>query len=109
MRKFLVLGLICLSALSVSANNKVMNKLYMNANCFVNGGVNAVCEACNYSYNRPVRCAMQIRGMSSRGFWFNGNQFGVLYPGQCMNGYVYANNPYVDPLVDANASVNCQF
>jgi len=81
----------------------------LNANCYLNGGSNAVCEACNFQYNRVIRCSMQIRGMSSRGFWFNGYQNAIVYPGQCMNGYVYANNPYVDPLVDSQARVNCSF
>ena len=102
MMKFKVL----LATLFLSVSTYAVN---LRANCWVNGGVNAVCEACNFSYHRPIFCSMQVRGVSSRGFWFNGMQSGVVYPGQCINGYVYANNPYIDPLVHATANTQCQF
>ncbi|WP_417335482.1 hypothetical protein [Halobacteriovorax marinus] len=84
-------------------------KLNFAANCWINGGANAVCETCNFAYSRPIFCQMSIQGVTSRGFWFNGQQQGVVYPGQCISGYVYANNSYMDPLVNANANTNCRF
>lgn len=103
--KLLIVALAFLSTFTYAVEKRVN----LNANCYVNGGANAVCEVCNFAYSRPVQCAMQIRGLTSRRFWFNGHQNGIVYPGQCMNGYVYANNPYVDPLIDAQARVNCRF
>ncbi len=98
---------ICLLFLAISVAPSARVQLY--ANCWLNGGVSAACETCNYNYNVPIRCQMSIRGLSYRGFWFTSNQSQILYPGQCMNGHVYANNPYYDSLVDASASTYCSF
>ena len=98
---------IIFSASSTSANSNY--KINMRANCFINGGANAVCEVCNYQFSRPILCQMTMRGLTSRRFFMNGQQTGVVLPGQCMQGFVYANNPYVDPLIDAQANVSCRF
>lgn len=84
---------------------------YVNAsaNCWVNGGGQAVCEVCNSYYSSPIACRMNIRGLTANGYWLNGRQSGYVMPGQCINGYVRANNPYVDPLIDANVNFNCRF
>ncbi|WP_372652991.1 hypothetical protein [Halobacteriovorax sp.] len=92
--------------LTFSVNAQTVN---LKANCYLSGGKSAVCEVCNDSYSRPIRCAMKIRGITSYGYWFKGSQRGVLRPGSCMSGYVSANNPYTDPLVDAQAYASCRF
>jgi hypothetical protein len=79
------------------------------ANCYINGGSVAYCEACNFSYTRPVVCQMNIQGQTSYGFSLQGFQNGWVQSGQCIRGQVYANNPWRDPLVFANAFVNCRF
>ncbi|MCF8059230.1 MAG: hypothetical protein K9K67_08040 [Bacteriovoracaceae bacterium] len=78
------------------------------ANCWLNGGTNAVCEACNNTY-QPLYCEMQVQGVTNASYWFDGFQNGYVYSGQCIRGVVYANNPYVDPLVNARAVVRCRF
>ncbi|MGI4992000.1 hypothetical protein ACRXCV_05195 [Halobacteriovorax sp. GFR7] len=80
-----------------------------NANCWVNGGGQAVCEVCNHYYSRPIYCNMNMRGLTAYGAWMTAFQNGYVMPGQCINGFVRANNPYVDPLVDANVNFNCRF
>lgn len=80
----------------------------VNANCQLFSGVRAACEACNWQ-GRPMYCKMKIKGRTSYGAWFNGNQSGWVGPGLCISGYVAANNPYRDPLVSANAKVRCRF
>lgn len=102
----LLLAFLFTLPLSTSANQQKFN---LNATCFLQSGAQAVCEVCNYQFSRPVACEMQARGLTSRRFWFTGFNRAILYPGQCMNAVVYANNPYVDPLIDARAAVNCRF
>ena len=86
-----------------------VEKINIQANCWISGGANAVCEVCNYQFSQPMLCQMNVSGKTYRGFNFQGIQKGVVVPGQCMNGYVYANNPSFDPLIDAWANVNCRF
>jgi hypothetical protein len=81
----------------------------INANCFTDGGRVGYCEACNFAYARPVFCQMNIQGQTSYGYSFQAVQRGWVFSGQCIRGQVYANNPYRDPLVFANAFVNCRF
>lgn len=78
------------------------------ANCFLISGAKAQCEACNFAGYRPVTCTLNIQGRTYSGFTFNGTQSQVLLPGQCMRGFVYANNPYRDPLAGAFGNVVCR-
>ena len=80
----------------------------VNANCSVNAG-NIQCTACNYSYNRAISCRLDARAVSAYGYWMNQYNTGTLYPGNCMNVYIYANNPYNDPIVNGSASAQCRF
>lgn len=78
------------------------------ANCLLNGGVNAVCKACNSTY-QTMYCEMRVQGVTRSSFWYNGFQSGHVSSGQCIQGFVYANNPYLDPLINASATVQCRF
>ncbi len=78
------------------------------AYCEINAGQSAICEVCNYESYRPIRCEMSIRGQTLYGFWFQGHQVGSITYGQCMYGYVYANNPMRDPLVSVDAYATCR-
>lgn len=81
----------------------------VNANCFLSSGATASCEACNFVSHRPIFCRMKVQGQTSYGAWFKGNQAGWVSSGQCIFGNVYANNPYIDPLIFADARVQCRF
>lgn len=96
--------LVVLSVISINSNAYFTSR----ANCFLINGAKAQCEACNFASYRPLRCSLNIQGQTSRGFFFTGVQHGVIMPGQCMRGFVFANNPYMDPLVGANANVTCR-
>ncbi len=101
--KAAVLLLSTLFALEASAN-----WFRLPASCFVNSGVSASCQACNYNY-RPIFCSFTTNGVTYRGSYFQGFNNTWIYPGNCANGYVYAQNPYIDPLASANATVNCRY
>ncbi len=79
------------------------------ANCYINNYSSASCQACNWNSYRPMFCHMNVSAQSSRGAFFNAFQNGYVYPGQCITGFVRANNPYFDPLVFAQANVRCRF
>lgn len=76
--------------------------------CQVQAGQQAVCQVCNGA-NAVVFCDMRMRGYTALGYnlqeWAQGN----IFPGQCMTGYVYAFNPYNDPLTYAEGYANCSF
>lgn len=103
---FLVILSVNLAAQSVetmSSENTFTQRGY----CEINAGDSATCEICNYESYRPIRCQMSIRGKTLYGLWFQGSQYGAIAYGQCMYGYVYANNPMRDPLISAEASATC--
>ncbi len=100
---------IVITFLLLTLTTNAQSRVNLKANCYINGGKNAVCEVCNNRYSRPIRCSMKIKGITSYGYWFKGNQNGIVYPGSCMSGYVSANNSYRDPLVDAQAYASCRF
>ena len=100
MRNVLIALLFSTFSMSVSAFYT------LSASCFVNNGRSAVCTACNYRYT-VARCQMGISGRTFRGAWINGQQYMTLLPGQCAQGYVFANNAFIDPLRFANANVRC--
>ncbi|ATH08646.1 hypothetical protein BIY24_12020 [Halobacteriovorax marinus] len=101
MRAFLIA---VLALVSVSSNAYYTAA----ANCFLVSGAQAQCEACNFAGYRPLTCTLNVQGRTSYGYSFNGVQTKVLLPGQCMRGFVYANNPYMDPLVGAFGNVTCR-
>lgn len=77
-------------------------------NCsFVNQSY-ATCTLYNNSV-RPIYCTANARGRTWRGFWVNASGHGVVYPGQFMNVYVRAHNPYYDPIVSARAVAHCRY
>ena len=59
--------------------------------------------------NRPVQCRIQARGQTVMGFWAKVYENVIIYPGQYGYAYVYAKNPYNDPLVYVDGSANCGF
>lgn len=101
MKKLSVLALVLMSFQAQAWFN-------LNANCYIQGGVQAQCEVCNFISYRPIRCVMNVRGVSSYGAHMTAQLNGIIQPGVCANGYVRANNPYIDPLVHATAVVRCQ-
>ncbi|WP_372656214.1 hypothetical protein [Halobacteriovorax sp.] len=96
--------LVVLSIISINSNAYFTSR----ANCFLISGSKAQCEACNYASYRPIQCTLNIQGRTSYGNSFNGVQSGVILPGQCMRGFVFANNPFRDPLVSAFGNVTCR-
>lgn len=97
--------LVCMALFSLSSN---VQAFYVEANCYVQSGARAVCEVCNHQ-GSPMLCEIRSRGLTSRGAWINNRGRGVIQAGQCATTWVQANNPYIDPLVDASASANCRF
>lgn len=63
---------------------------------------------CN-NFGRPIYCDGNVYGQTRFGATMYGTINGPVYPGSCINGYVYANNPYADPLVIVNGQVDCQW
>ena len=96
--------LVVLSIFSINSNAYFTSR----ANCFLVNGSKAQCEACNFASYRPIQCTLNIQGRTSYGYTFTGVQNGLIMPGQCMRGFVFANNPYMDPLVGAFANVTCR-
>ncbi|MCP4911898.1 MAG: hypothetical protein GY909_02175 [Oligoflexia bacterium] len=95
--------LVCLlSSINVFSYNNVQ------ARCFLQSGVQAICEVCNFVAYRPIRCDVVTKGQTSRGFYYTSRNLVQINPGACMNTYVYAQNPALDPLVFANAQTYCQ-
>lgn len=88
-----------------SASEEVFNK---QAYCEINAGQSARCEVCNFESYRPIFCQMSIKAKTLYGFWFNGQQHGMVAPGQCMYGYTYARNPMRDPLISVSAQASCR-
>lgn len=66
------------------------------------------CQVYNNT-GRPVYCQIQAQGMTARGSWANGFVNGWIAPGQEAYVNVYANNPYIDPLMNVSGSANCNF
>ena len=96
--------LLGLFSLNLSAQEFMTKRAY----CELNAGSNARCEVCNFESYHPIHCQMSVRGQTLHGFWFQGAQQGMVAPGQCMYGYVYARNPFQDPLIFADAQAHCR-
>ncbi|MEE3079841.1 MAG: hypothetical protein VX341_10930 [Bdellovibrionota bacterium] len=98
-----------ISFLIISYSASAFNWFPVQSYCQLNQGQGASCQVCNWQGYRPIFCRMNVVGRSSYGAFFNGFQQGWVYPGQCISGFVRANNPYYDPLVFANANAQCRF
>lgn len=96
--------LVLLSIISINSNAYFTSR----ANCFLVSGSKAQCEVCNFASYKPIQCSLNILGRTSYGHSFTGVQNGVILPGQCMRGFVFANNPFIDPLVSAFGNVTCR-
>ncbi len=105
----LIKALAIAAVLLFSTKVTAYNWFNLQANCYINNYSSASCQACNWNFYRPIFCQMRVNAQTSRGAFFNAFQNAYVYPGQCMNGFVNANNPYFDPLVFANAHVVCRF
>ncbi len=103
-RSLFLISLLFLSTLSFADVEVFTQRAY----CEINAGRSANCEVCNFESYAPIHCEMSIRGRTLYGFWFQGSQVGAIPYGQCMYGYVYANNPIRDPLVSADAYASCR-
>lgn len=77
-------------------------------NCYIEQGRIAYCQACNPTY-RPIFCRGHVEGRTYYGAWFRAQGAQWVQPTQCMTGQVYARNPMYDPLVYADARINCRF
>lgn len=97
--------LLLIAATLLSLNSQAFQ---VQARCQLQAGQSAICQVCNNSY-QAVYCNMSLQGRTSRGFWLNEFGNGYLAPGQCMTGYLYAHDPYTDPLINANGQANCSF
>ncbi len=104
MKLLLCALLLSLSSLYAQEDNKAW--FPVRSECYVEQGRIAYCRACNHNF-RPIFCRGRIEGRTYYGSFLtaHGNQW--VMPGQCMTGQVYAQNPIYDPLVYANAQVNC--
>ena len=62
------------------------------------------------SYGRPIICNGSLNGQFSSGGNLNAWMNGQFIPaGQNRFLFVNANNPYMDPIVYAQANINCEF
>jgi hypothetical protein len=98
-----ILCVALLLALSVNTN-----AFQVRAVCQLQSGLQAVCQVCN-TLNTAVYCDMRLRGLTALGFTLQEWGQGQIFPGQCMTGYVYAHNPYNDPLTYAEGYATCSF
>jgi len=63
----------------------------------------------NY-YNRPILCSGNIFCMTRSGMQFVGYMTNMyIMPWQYAYGQCFANNPYMDPLVQVWGDVDCQW
>lgn len=83
------------------------NAFSLQAYCQVNRA-QATCFVNNHLY-QPVFCQAQATGITSYGYAANAWANGWIYPGQSVSLYVYAQNPYNDPLMNAQVFTNCRF
>lgn len=86
---------------------QVASAFSVQGSCHVDGA-SASCEIYN-QWAYPAYCIANAKGRTSYGFWANGVVQGWVYPGQSLNVYVYATNPWQDPLINATVSANCNF
>ena len=108
MRKFIIMAsmLFSLNALSFY-NCNFYGVFNVNANCFVSGATSR-CVVQNHC-GRPMYCRVQAQAVSSYGYFLNGWNEGMVYPGGFLQVFINAANPYADPIVRANAQAQCQF
>lgn len=85
--------------------NGVAAEMRLDATCNFNAA-QGTCAAQN-TFPFPARCHIYAEGQTSQGFWFKSNNPIVLAPGAWGNAYVYAKNPYVDPLVYVSGFARC--
>lgn len=74
-------------------------------NAFLSPG-GAQANACNYSFQIPVNCAVQVRGYYPNGQFIYAWADVVLAPGQC--GYAFVNSGFY-PFSYAQGAMNCSF
>lgn len=106
MKKLIVLAVLA-SAFSAQPAMAQNGPFTVSANCSFNPAVGQ-CSVFN-QWPTPIRCEIRIRGIVRSGAWFTAREVVTVYPGQEAYGYVYAQNPNFDPLVDTGGVANCRF
>ena len=102
MKKLLAVFFLVLS-LNASA------QVFFQAQCQVVNRATARCTFCNYNISpRAMFCRMDVQGQTYYGAFWTGFVQNWVAPGQCIYGFVNAQNPVIDPLTRAHASVRCQ-
>ena len=84
------------------------NYFNIQVNCHVNNAI-VICEACNYSYDRPIFCRVEARGVLRNGVWGNVWQSNIIYSGRCINVSLTSQDPYYNPYVRGSGRANCRF
>ncbi len=94
-------------ALLLSLTPALAQRVNLNGNCYVNQA-RAICVVENF-LRQPVYCEANVKGITSYGFRATTYGQGWIYPGQTMRLEVFAQNPWNDPLINANVRTNCRF
>lgn len=79
----------------------------MTANCQFNSG-RGQCLVTNTT-GYILKCALRAQGQLASGHFLEAWQNAIIYPGRYAYVYVYAENPYYNPLVGVQGFANCSY
>lgn len=87
------------------ANSSFAFGLY--GRCIANPSV-ATCFVSN-NLPQPILCEIFVTGISASGARAYVNNVALIYPGMWEELYVYAFNPFYDPMISASYYANCRY
>lgn len=96
-----------LSLVLLSSSTLAQGYISLEANCNINSAT-ARCEVYNY-LNQPVYCEATAQGITRYGFYAEVSGEAWILPGHSLYLNVNANNPFIDPLIEASAFTDCHF